>query len=109
VLSVPFGAWTLKYYAFQSGGPYLPQALRSYVIYLPAQLLSSALLLLFARLFTSWSALSLSPLAVGERTVDPIILIAQLCTIFFATIVSYIGHKYFTFRPQSSKSERHTA
>ena len=80
VLSVPFGAYTMKYYVFKSPGAYLPQLIKAYGVYLPAQLLSSVLLILFVRV------VGLGP------------LLGQFCTIFFATIVSYIGHKYFTFR-----------
>jgi len=106
-VSVPFGAFTFKYYAFQSKGPYLPQALKSYAVYLPAQLLATALLFAFVRLFTSWLGETILPITIGERAISPIVLIAQFCTIFFTTIVSYLGHKYFTFRPQVTSSERH--
>ncbi|MCL2491380.1 MAG: hypothetical protein FWE87_01330 [Coriobacteriia bacterium] len=93
-LSVPFGAFTLKYYAFQSEGAYLPQALRSYGVYLPAQLLSSFLLVLFLRILRT-----LAPRLAGVfESIDLTVLIAQLCTVLFATIVSYFGHKYYTFR-----------
>ena len=94
VLSVPFGAFTLKYYAFQSAGPYLQQAMRSYGVYLPAQLLSSALLIVFVRL--------LSRLFPGLTSLmssfDATVLVAQLCAVACATVVSYFGHQYFTFR-----------
>jgi putative flippase GtrA len=80
VCSVPFGAFTLKYFAFQSPGPYLPQAARSYLVYLPAQLVSNLLLILFVSRF------HLHP------------LVAQLLTICIATVISYLGHKFFTFR-----------
>ncbi|MCL2024713.1 MAG: hypothetical protein FWG78_02915 [Coriobacteriia bacterium] len=95
--SVPFGAFTLKYYAFQSAGPYLPQAVRSYAVYLPAQLLASVLLFAFTHLFANFLG-SLAPLIIAGRAIDPTVLLAQFCTIFFTTIVSYLGHKSFTFR-----------
>ncbi|MCL2818698.1 MAG: GtrA family protein [Actinomycetia bacterium] len=94
VISVPFGAFTFKYYAFQSKGAYLPQALRSYVVYFPAQLLASVLIVAFVRLFSTW----LPHLSNTIYPVDMTVLLAQFCTIFFSTIVSYFGHKYFTFR-----------
>lgn len=80
VLSVPFGALTFKYYAFQSPGPYIPQAIKAYGVYFPAQLLASVLLIGFVRF------LHFTP------------LFGQLCTLVFSTAVSYVGHKYFTFR-----------
>ena len=93
-ISVPFGAFTLKYYAFQSEGAYLPQALRSYGVYLPAQLLSSVLLIVFMRLLRDF----FPALSHTIYPIDVTVLIAQLGTIVFATVVSYLGHKYFTFR-----------
>jgi len=83
-LSVPFGAFTLKYFAFRAEGAYLPQALRAYVVYLPAQLIASGLLAFFTL------ALGLHP------------LLGQLFALTIAIIVSYLGHKYFTFRTSTS-------
>lgn len=71
---------TMKYFAFRSKGGFWRQVGRAYFIYLPAQGLSTLLL---------W-------LAVTVMHVSP--PIAQLITVFFTTIFSYIGHKYFTFR-----------
>ena len=84
VLSVPFGALTLKYFAFRAEGAYLPQALKAYVVYLPAQLVTSGLLAFFT-------------LIVGLHP-----LLGQLFAIVIAVIVSYLGHKYFTFRTSTS-------
>jgi putative flippase GtrA len=71
---------TMKYFAFRSKGHLLHQIGRAYLVYLPAQGLSSAILWLTVKV------LGLSP-AIG-----------QLVTIAFATVFSYLGHKYFTFR-----------
>jgi len=84
VLSVPFGAFTLKYFAFRAEGAYLPQALRAYVVYLPAQLIASGLLAFFT-------------LVLGFHP-----LLGQLFALTIAIIVSYLGHKYFTFRTSTS-------
>jgi len=79
-ISVPFGAFTLKYFAFRAEGSYLRQALRSYLVYLPTQIVASLFLTLFSLV------LGLHP------------LLGQLFTIFIVTIISYLGHKYFTFK-----------
>ena len=84
VLSVPFGAFTLKRFAFRAEGAYLPQALKAYVVYLPAQLITSGLLTFFTLV------LGLHP------------LLGQLFALTIAIIVSYLGHKYFTFKPSTS-------
>ena len=83
-ISVPFGALTLKYFAFRAEGAYLPQALKAYVVYLPAQLVTSGLLAFFT-------------LVVGLHP-----LLGQLFAIVIAVIISYLGHKYFTFRTSTS-------
>jgi putative flippase GtrA len=71
---------TMKYFAFRRKGPLLPQIGRAYLIYLPAQGLSTAIM---------WLAVSVM------HIVPPV---AQLITIGVTTVFSYIGHKYFTFR-----------
>ena len=71
---------TMKYIAFRRGGALMHQLGRAYVVYLPAQGLSTVILWLGV------SALHLTP------------PLAQLITIFITTIFSYVGHKYFTFR-----------
>jgi len=83
-ISVPFGAFTLKYFAFRAEGSYLRQALRAYLVYLPTQIIASLLLTLFSLI------LGLHP------------LIGQLFAIVIVTIISYLGHKYFTFRKPST-------
>jgi putative flippase GtrA len=71
---------TMKYIAFRSKGHLLHQIGRAYLVYLPAQGISSVILWSTVKLF------GLSP-AIG-----------QLVSIAFATVFSYLGHKYFTFR-----------
>jgi putative flippase GtrA len=105
VISVPFGAFTLKYYAFQSKGSYLRQALRSYMVYFPLQLLASVFLAVFARVLTASFGTAIATVSVGTHELDPLILIAQLCTLVFTTILSYLGHKHFTFRKTGQDDE----
>ena len=80
VVSVVQSTVTLKYIAFRRGGALLPQIGRAYVVYLPAQGLSTAIM---------WFGVSTLHIAPP---------LAQLITIFVTTIFSYVGHKYFTFR-----------
>jgi len=83
VISVPFGALTLKYFAFRAEGSYWRQLPRAYLVYLPVQLITSGLLALFT-------------LVIGLHP-----LIGQLLAISIAVVMSYLGHKYFTFRKTS--------
>ncbi|HEY5548685.1 MAG TPA: GtrA family protein [Coriobacteriia bacterium] len=80
VVAVVQSTATMKYFAFRSRGDFWRQAGRAYLVYLPAQGLSTLLL---------W-------LAVAVVHLSP--EFAQLITIFMTTIFSYVGHKYFTFR-----------
>ena len=80
VLMVPMSTSTFKFLVFKSDGKWLHQVARAYLVYLPAQGISTVLLWLTVQL------LHMSP------------QIGQLLTIAFATVFSYIGHKYFTFR-----------
>lgn len=80
VFAVVQSTATMKYFAFHSKGGFWPQVGRAYFIYLPAQGLSTFLLWLAVTVF------HLTP------------QMAQIITIFFTTIFSYLGHKYFTFR-----------
>jgi len=80
VIGVPLAAANLKYFAFRAEGPYLPQALRAYLVYLPMQVVT----FLFLAFFT---------LVLGMHP-----LLGQLFALGIATIMSYFGHKYFTFK-----------
>lgn len=80
VFSVVQSTATMKYFAFRSQGHFWRQVGRAYFIYLPAQGLSTLLL---------WLAVTVAHLSPQ---------VAQLITIFFTTIFSYLGHKYFTFK-----------
>ena len=80
VLMVPVSTTTMKYVAFRSPGRWLPQVGRAYLVYLPAQGLSSVILWLTVRVA------GLSP------------QLGQLVAIAVVTIFTYLGHKYFTFR-----------
>ncbi len=97
-LVIQWGVWvimvvqsttTMKYIAFRSPGHWGKQVVRAYGVYFPAQVLSASIL------WFTVKVLGLHP-AVG-----------QLVTVIFATVFSYLGHKYFTFRqpPKVLESE----
>jgi putative flippase GtrA len=80
IVFVPVCTLTMRYFVFRSKGHWLRQIGRAYFVYIPAQALSSLLLWLTVRV------IHLSP------------TLGQLVTVVFVTIVSYLGHKYFTFK-----------
>jgi len=80
VLGVPPNALTMRHFAFRSKGDWRHQVLRAYFVYLPAQGVSSVVLLLTVR--------------VAHLTPQ----VGQLAAIVVATVFTYLGHKYFTFR-----------
>lgn len=90
VLSVPVGTTTMKYFAFRSPGRLLHEIGRAYFVYLPGVGLSSLILWVAVRLMHM-------PPALG-----------QVVTIAFATVFSYVGHKYFTFRRPHEDADRGT-
>jgi len=87
VFAVPVSTTTMKYIAFRSKGPLLPQIGRAYFVYLPAQLIANVVLWVMVRVLRS--------IGLPENVA---VLVGQLVTIFVTTIFSYLGHKYFTFR-----------
>ena len=80
VLMVPVSTTTMKYLAFRSPGRLLPQVMRAYLVYLPAQGISSLIL---------W-------LTVRVAGLPP--QLGQLIAIALVTAFTFLGHKYFTFR-----------
>ena len=80
VLMVPVSTTTMKYLTFRSKGRLFPQVGRAYLIYLPAQALSSLIL---------W---------LTVRVAGLIPQFGQLVAIAIVTVFTYLGHKYFTFR-----------
>jgi len=77
---VPVSTTTMKYIAFKSPGRWLPQVGRAYLVYLPAQGLSSVIL---------WLTVQVAGLSPQ---------LGQLVVIAVVTVFTYLGHKYFTFR-----------
>ena len=69
-----------KWLVFRTTGHWLPEYLRTYVVYAGGYALNLALLALLVGKF-------------GIR-----VLIAQLVCVGIVTVVSYAGHRYFTFR-----------
>jgi putative flippase GtrA len=81
VLCVPQATLAMKYFAFRTPSGRTGREIgKAYFVYLPAQLVSSGIV---------W-------LTVERMHLSP--RIAQVFAIVFATIFSYLGHKYFTFR-----------
>ncbi|MRS12099.1 MAG: GtrA family protein [Actinobacteria bacterium] len=80
VFAVMQSTATMKYLVFRKGGSYWKQVFRAYFVYLPSQFLGSALLWFVVRV------VGLSP------------QVGALVNTVIITVVSYLGHKYFTFR-----------
>jgi len=82
VVMVPISTLNMKHFVFRSSGNALHEITKAYFVYLPAQGVSSA------TLWLTVTVLGLSP------------QFGQLAAIALATVFSYLGHKYFTFRTQ---------
>ena len=80
IVAVPQSTLTMKHFVFKREGSVFPQVGRAFLIYLPAQGLSSLIL---------WAAVSVLHLVPQ---------VGALVAILVTTIFSYVGHKYFTFR-----------
>ncbi len=80
VVAVPQSTLALKYLAFRSKGHWLGEVGRSFFVYLPLQAFSSVTLWLFS----------------GVIGMPP--LLGQLLTVGISAVLSYLGHKNFTFR-----------
>lgn len=80
VVAVPQSTLALKHLVFRSAEPALPEIGRAYFVYLPMQAVSTVLLWFFVTM------LGLHPLP------------GQLLTIGISAVMSYLGHKHFTFR-----------
>lgn len=80
VLSVPVSTLMMKRFVFRSKGHRVRQIGRAYLIYLPAQGLATVLLWLTVQV------IHLSP------------QLGVIVTVAITTVLTYVGHKYFTFR-----------
>jgi len=79
-LTVPVSTYTMRRFVFKRAGSYLGQVARAYGVYLPSQLVSSGIQIFCVQV------LMLHP------------LLGQLVAVCFATAISYVGNKFFTFR-----------
>ncbi len=80
VIGVTQNLFTFKLLVFRTKGNWLKEYLRSYVVY------------------AGGFVLNLAIVAVIMEVWRPRLIIAQLPAIAVVTIVSYVGHKYFTYR-----------
>lgn len=80
LIAVPQSTLTMKFFVFRSRGHMGHEIWRSFFVYLPMQALSSVSLWLLV------SFVGLHPLT------------GQLLTVGLSAVMSYLGHKYFTFR-----------
>jgi putative flippase GtrA len=80
VIMVVHSTIMMKYVAFRSKGHLGRQIIRAYMVYLPAQGISSVIL---------WAAMTVFGLSA---------VVGQAAAVAIATVFSYIGHKYFTFK-----------
>ncbi|MDO8848041.1 MAG: GtrA family protein [Coriobacteriia bacterium] len=80
VFAVAQSTATMKYLVFRKGGSFWRQTFRAYFVYLPSQFIGTGLLWFVVRV------VGLSP------------QIGALVNTAIVTVVSYLGHKYFTFR-----------
>lgn len=87
IITIPVSTFTMKHIAFKKSGAFMPQVVRSFGVYLPAQALE---------LTAIW-------LIVECGGYHP--LVGKLGAVVTATVVSYIGHKYFTFGGVEPSSE----
>jgi len=80
VVAVPQSTLTLKWLVFRSKGHWLSEIGRAFFVYLPMQGLSTVMLWLFS----------------GVLGMPP--LLGQFLTVGIAAVLSYLGHKNFTFK-----------
>jgi len=80
IVCVPYSTLMLKWFAFRSKGHWLSEIGRAFFVYLPMQGMSTVLLWLFS----------------GVIGMPP--LLGQLLTAGIAAVLSYLGHKNFTFK-----------
>lgn len=85
ILAVPQSTIALKYLVFHSRGHVSAEIGRAFFVYLPLQALSSISL---------W-------LLVSKAGMHP--LTGQLLTVGVSAVLSYLGHKYFTFKVAKSE------
>jgi putative flippase GtrA len=80
VIGVTHNLFTFKLFVFRTRGNWLTEYLRSYVVYAGTFVLNLAIVAVIMELWR------------------PRLVIAQLPAIAVVTIISYVGHKYFTYK-----------
>ncbi|HET6351082.1 MAG TPA: GtrA family protein [Coriobacteriia bacterium] len=87
IAAVPQSTLTMKYLVFKSKGNALHEVGKAYFVYLPSQWIGTGLLWFFV------------------QVVGLIPQIGAIATTAVQVIFSYVGHKYFTFRPLKAAAE----
>ncbi|MDO8916264.1 MAG: GtrA family protein [Coriobacteriia bacterium] len=87
IIGVTHNLFTFKLLVFRTRGNWLKEYLRSYVVYAGS------------------FALNLAIVAVIMELWAPRLVIAQLPAIVVVTIISYLGHKHFTYRTTAESAQ----
>jgi len=85
VIGVTQNLFTFKLLVFRTKGNWLKEYLRSYVVYAGSFVLNLAIVSLIMEVWR------------------PRLVIAQLPALVVVTVISYLGHKYFTYRTTEEK------
>jgi putative flippase GtrA len=102
IVGVTQNLFTFKLFVFRTKGSWLKEYLRSYVVYGAGFLLNLAIVSGIMELLRP----SDIPVHLGSATLTiPKLMIAALPALLIVTVVSYVGHKYFTYRrpPQADR------
>jgi putative flippase GtrA len=95
VIGVTQNLFTFKLFVFRTKGSWLKEYLRSYVVYIAAYVLNLAIISLVMELLRPSDLV----LAIGATSLTvPKLMVAALPALLIVTVVSYVGHKYFTYR-----------
>ena len=100
VLNVTHNLFTFKLLVFRTKGHWLREYLRSYVVYGGAYVLNLGIV---AAIMEFVRPPDVSLALLGRIVVVPKLMIAALPAIAVVTVISYLGHKYFTYgRPREA-------
>jgi len=80
IIGVTQNLFSFKLLVFRTKGNWLKEYLRSYVVYAGSFVVNLAIVTLIMEVWR------------------PRLVVAQIPAIFVVTIISYVGHKYFTYR-----------
>ncbi|MBR5598920.1 MAG: GtrA family protein [Alphaproteobacteria bacterium] len=100
IVSINISIATMRYYVFQSNGPFIKEYTKAFSSYIFLYFVNIGLLAMFVKIIHIEEKLSSVNILHSIPNLNK--ALAQLCCVVIITIATFFIHKYFSFRKENN-------